>query len=150
MIHHCKDGAAGVLLDHGTGLAIRFAVWYDDETGDYEALKVASNGQDYACDERYKAIRYRGKAKGKLELISLGDARLLGKVNPQKVPEVVATPLPHGAKQQGLEDYKRLYFHVWNQRGDAMKCVDQRWIDFLKNNTFLDHLILRKGRLVTT
>jgi hypothetical protein len=148
MIQHCNSGAAGVLFDHGANAPIRFAVWFDAETGAYEALKVASNGVDIACDSDYKAIRYRGRAKGRLELVPFGDARLLGRV-PVKTKEEIATPLPQGAKEQGLDDYKRLYFTVWNQRGESLKCIDDRWLAFLKENSFLDHLCLRKSRTIS-
>lgn len=151
MIHDHKNSTVdGVLWDHGANAPIRFVRWYDDSSGEYEAIKVAANGIDMVREEHStKAVHYQGRAKGRLELIPIGDAKLLGRV-PQKVVEQIPTPLPSGAKEDGITDYKRLYFQVWQHRGEANRCVDERWLDFLKNNPFLDSLVLRKGRLVTT
>lgn len=146
-IVHSKDGQAGVLLDHGTGKAIRFAVWYDAESGDYEAIHIASNGVDMACDEDYKLLRYQGKAVGKLELIPLNRASDLG-VEPQKVIEPERLTVQQ--KEQGIEDYRKLYYGVWGKRGYAPKTVDSKWVDFVSKSSFLDSLIIRKGRLIPT
>lgn len=144
---HCDSGVAGVLFDRGTGRAIRFARWFDAETGEYEAIRVASNGVDMACDDDYKVLRYRGKAVGRLELVPLSRGALLG-VEPEKKVEPMRLTVQE--KEQGVEDYRKLYYGVWGRREEAKRSIDERWVRFVQGSSFLDGLILKKGRMVPT
>jgi hypothetical protein len=139
----------GVLWDHGAGKAIRFAISADLQSGEYEAIKVHANGRDYACDENYKAIRYKGRAVGRLEIYPLDRAATLG-IPPAKEVETIATPLPPGAVQQGIEDYGRLYKEIRQFRGDSRRCAETAWDKYLDANPFLDSLVIRKRTIPTT
>jgi hypothetical protein len=141
-IHHCKSGAAGVLIDRGTGRRIPFAVWFDPETGDYEHFQPAANGVDMACDEDWNPIRVRGRAKGKLELVPLGEAAKVGWKEPAKVRETIK--LTNEDREAGLEQYKKVYVHVWQDRGEARRIVDDRWEEYLRKSSFFDDLILKR------
>lgn len=138
----------GILFDYGTGKAVRFAVSCNLETGEYEAIQVAPDGINYACDENYKAIKYKGRAKGKLEIFPIGDTRLIG-VEPVKQASPIVTPLPEQAIEQGLADYQKLYFDVWKWRGDSTRIVQDKWEDFLRDNPFLDHLVIKRRTYTT-
>jgi hypothetical protein len=148
-IVHCSSGAAGVLYDHGAHKPIRFAIWYDVATGEYEAWQVASNGKDIACDKRYRGIKYRGKAKGRLELIPLNAATPVLGPEPEKRLDLLSSRrLSIQQREQGVEDYRRLYGEVWGHRGEAHRCIDERWLAWVQKSSFLDSLIIKKGRSI--
>lgn len=126
------SGRAGILIDRGTGRRIPLARWFDEETGEWEAFAEAPNGA-VRCDEQGRPILRRGRAVGRLELVPLGKAKLL--------PGPPPTPAA-----EGLASYQRLYFEVWQWRGEAQRCVNGRWIDFLKQNEFLDAFVIRRSR----
>lgn len=134
---------AGVLIDTGTGKRIPFAVWADMETGEYEALTPAPNGVDYHCDlETGEPLRYRGRARGRLELVSAEGARDLAPP-PRKVTGVIE-PMSPEQKRHGVEQYKRVYFEVWQFRGESKRVVDTRFADYLAKSNFLDAFVLRR------
>ena len=141
---HTSSGIPWMLFDHGTRKCIPFAVWFDAETGEYEHLQAASNGIDIAGDEGLRPIHVKGKAVGKLELLSLEKAHELGWREPAVVHERVK--LTDAQRQAGLEQYKKVYVHVWQTRGDARKIVDERWAEYLRKNSFFDDLALKLKR----
>lgn len=143
MIDASKTKLAGVLIDTGTGKRIPFARRFDPETGEYEHFVPAPNGVDILVDDRFVPFIRRGKAVGRLELVPLDDARLLGSdCKPKKVQGTIL-PLSRDEKVAGLETYKRVYVQVWSElRGEARKTVDSKWEDFLRNNDFLDEFLI--------
>lgn len=140
-----SSGTAGVVIDHGTGQRIPFVRWYDSDTGEYEAIRVASNGVDYACDDKWKPITYRAKAVGRLELVPWNDAVKVGLI-PE--PKKVKDERPN--IREGLETYQKLFVEVWQFRGESRRVVDERFDTYLRQNNFLDHLILRRRPVTTT
>jgi len=132
---------AGILIDHGTGRRIPFARWFDSQTGQFEAFVMASNGVDIACDENYRPLVIKGKAVGRLELIPIGNAAQFGFEEPKKVIE---QPLTVEQKQEGLDQYKKLYLTVWRWRGESGRVALTRWEEFLQQNDFLDHLVIKR------
>lgn len=128
----------GVLLDHGTGKRIPFARCFDPETGTYEAFAPAPNGKDILCDDDDKPIVIKGKSKGRLELIPLGSAAVIGYKPPERVRKTDID------KSAGLQIYKQAYFETWQWRGEAKRCVADRWDSFLAQNDFLDMYVLRR------
>ena len=140
-----KCRPAGVLVDLGTGKRIPFPRKVDMATGDVEYLVPAANGVDVLVDPYTRAPYVRKyKAVGKLELVPMGRADKLGIKPPQKVESPIL-PMTKEEKVAGLEQYRSLYFKVWNEiRGDSSRVVDTRWEDYLKTNTFLDDFVLKR------
>lgn len=125
-----RSGAAGVLIDQGTGQRIPLARWFDDETGEWEAFVPAPNGAVRLDDDGRPLLR-RGRAKGRLVLVPVGKAKVL--------------PAPERpALAEGLAVYQRVYFDVWRFRGEAKRCVGDRWREFLAKNDFLDCFVVRR------
>lgn len=138
----CPSQLSGVLVDSGTGRRIPFPVWFDPDTGEYEAIKVAANGVDMACDEDYRSITYRARAQGQLKLLPFGQAASIGQAPPPK--QVVDAAFTAERRMAGLEQYKRVYHEVWRWRGESRRAVDDRWDDFIAQSDFLDHFVLRR------
>ncbi len=139
-----KEKPAGVLIDRGTGKRIPLAFKADMDTGEWEAHVPAPNGTDIQADELHRPMTCKGRAVGKLELVSMEGAEHFGVKPPQLVdsPVVVITK---DMKLAGLDSYKRTYFQVWNNfRGEAQKCVNDRFSDYLKKNQFLDTFCIRR------
>ena len=138
MIFDSKDkNLAGVLVDRGTGQRIPFARWFDTDTGDYEAYDTP-DGRDILRDELGVPQTKRGRAVGKLELLTMQDAvdlRLL--VTTPKIAKTIDNAA-------GLEQYKRVYFDVWQWRGEARRCVNDHWSEYLAQSDFLDDLVIRR------
>lgn len=64
MIISSKDGIRGVLFNKRSGTVIPKAIWFDTDTGDYEAFRLDSNQQDgIRRDEKGTPIRYRGRTE---------------------------------------------------------------------------------------
>lgn len=142
------DQPRGVLIDRGTNKRIPLAIWFDPETGEYEAYKAAPNGHDILVGNDERPVKYKGKSKGKLELLATGQARLLGHaaMPPRKVKEVIEPAIDEEA---GLEIYKKCYIEVWSWRGMPRRSIDDRWSDYLSKTDFLDSFILKR-RIVPT
>lgn len=141
-----KDGVGGVLFDHGTGKRIPFARRFDPLTGEWEGYWPAPNGVDVLGDDCGQPIVRRGKAKGKLELIPMGKAAALGQapVKPQ-VQQRAVRPMTKDEQLDGLETYKKAYQEVWHGfRGEAKRCVQDRWQEFLAKSDMFDSFILAK------
>lgn len=139
---HADSGAAGILVDLGTGRRIPFAVWFDTETGDYEAHEATADGRSMlAAEDCVTPLgTFRGRAVGQLKLVPMENAKLLG-----------ATPTPRAKrveKAEGLERYKRVYFEVWQFRGEAKRTATSRWADYLLRDGFLDDLVIRRKHAV--
>jgi len=133
---------AGVLVDSATMKRIPFPRKVDMETGEVEYLVPAANGVDVLIDP-YTQQPYirRYKAIGKLVLEPMAKADRLGVAPPKKVVSEIQ-PMTPEEKVEGLNQYKRLYFQVWNGiRGEAAKCVNDRFADYLKTNHFLDSFL---------
>lgn len=135
----------GVLVDHGTGKAIRFARKFDTDTGQWEAFAVAPDGESILCTEDHKPIVIRGRAVGRLELVPLEKAHVFGLKDKPELKHSPIRPMDASQKRDGLEQYKALYVKVWNEmRGESRRCVDDRWEAFLRTSDFMDDFILRR------
>lgn len=135
----------GVLVDRGTGKAIRFARKFDTATGEWEAFQVAPDGESILCTEDHTPIVIRGKAVGKLELVPLEKAHVFGLKEKQERVFSPIQPMSADQKLDGLEQYKAIYTKVWNEmRGESRRCVDDRWAQFLEKSDFLDSFILKR------
>jgi hypothetical protein len=128
-----RQGVRGVLIDRGTGRRIPLARWYDPETGEYEAFAEGPGGT-VRLDDKGQPVIVRGRAVGRLELVPQGSAW-----SPPKPPAPTVTP-----PAEGLVQYQRVYFEVWNRRGEARKCIQGRWREFLQKNDFLDTFVIRR------
>lgn len=122
---------AGVLVDRGTGKRIPFARWFDDETGEYEALQATADGKDILCEEDGSPIVVRGRAVGRLELVPVAGAAPIGQRPPKRV-------------DGGTEVYKKLYFDVWALRGESKRCTSVRFEEYIKKAKFLDDFMVKK------
>lgn len=132
---------AGVLVDTGTMKRIPFPRKVDMATGEVEYLVPAANGVDVLVDPYTRAPYVRKyKAVGKLVLEPYAKADKLGVPPPRKV-EGEVQPMTAGEKVAGLEQYKTVYFKVWNEmRHEARRCVDGRWEDYLTKSGAMDFL----------
>lgn len=140
-----KRRPAGVLVDQGTGKRIPFPRVVDTENGYVEYLVPAANGVDVLIDAYTQQPYVRKyKAVGKLVLLPMAQADKLGVPPPKKVESVIE-PMRPEEKVEGLRQYKKLYLEVWNGfRGEAVKCVNDRFAEYLKQNSFLDAFVLAK------
>jgi len=130
-----RAGARGILVDRGPNRRIPLARWYDPATGEYEAFVEGPGGTVRRGDDGQPQV-VRGRAQGKLELVPLGSAW-----QPAPPPAPKGTP-----PAEGLAQYQRVYFEVWNRRGEAKKCIRDRWQEFLRQNDFLDAFVIRRSR----
>lgn len=135
---------AGVLVDQGTGKRIPFPRKVDMETGEVEYLVPAANGVDVLIDPYTQQPYVRKyKAVGKLVLVPMDKADKLGVPAPRKVVSEIQ-PMTPEEKVEGLRQYKKLYFDVWNGlRGEARKCTNERFGEYLVKNHFLDSWVLK-------
>lgn len=133
---------AGILIDKGTGRRIPFARTVDFDKGTYEALQATADGKDYLCDDN-NPIVVRGRAVGELELVPIENASSLGVEPPKKVNGTIL-PMTADQRIEGLHQYKRIFSLVWNQRGEAMRCVNDRFEEYLRTTTFLDCFVLKR------
>lgn len=135
---------AGVLVDLGTMKRIPFPKKWDVERGEVEYMVPAANGVDVLIDPYTQQPYVRKyKAVGKLVLEPLDKADKMGVGAPKKVVSHIE-PMTPEEKVEGLREYQRLYFQVWNGfRGEAAKCVNDRFGDWLSQNSFLDAFVLK-------
>ena len=142
-----RDRCPGVLYDHGTGKRVPFARKINFQTGEVEHLVPAANEVDIAVDPYTRGAYVRKyKAKGKLELIPFGKADKLGVAPPKKV-EGRIEPLTKEEKVEGLDRYKKVFFEVWQWRGNSDRVVDPQWQQYVKelqDNDFLDSFVIRR------
>lgn len=135
---------AGVLYDHGTGQRIPMARAFNSETGEWEALTPAPNGVDYVCDAETGApIIRRGRSKGRLELVPIGQAATIGVPPPKPQPVTPPKPLSVEERRDGLECYRKVHREVWQGRGDSKRVVDSKFQAYLMQHDFLDAYIFR-------
>jgi hypothetical protein len=125
-----------VIVDTGTGQRIPFVYKADFTTGEYWAWKSANEGRDYACKaDCTTPISVHGFAKGRLKAEPLdGEGKmLLPSPEPKKVVDVKAQ----------VHVFKEICKKVWHDYGkESKRCIDQRWLDLVKSDPFLDSLLL--------
>lgn len=84
---YAKDGVRGTLIDLITRKPIRVPVWFDQETGEYEAFRLDAVGK--ILHENGKPVRYRGKTKLQFIPSYTDNQKFIEKVAPDKF---VGTP----------------------------------------------------------
>lgn len=136
-----KGLPAGVLVDLGTMKRIPFPRKVDMDTGEVEYLVPTANGTDVLVDPYTRAPYVRKyKAVGKLVLEPYHKADKLGVPPPRKI-EGIVLPMTKEEKVAGLEEYKKVYFKVWNgMRSESLRCVDDRFGDYLRKTGAMDFL----------
>lgn len=143
---------AGIVVDTGTGKRIPFVRKFDTDTGEYEAFCPTADGKDILLDEHWKPILLKGKAIGKLVMVPMDQASLLGAEPPQKKQSPIQ-PLSPEQKLDGLEQYKKVFFEVWSYKGQSKRCTNDRWDNYLstlRDNSFLDAFVIRRRTMPVT
>lgn len=135
---------AGVLVDTATNKRIPFPRKVDFDTGEVEYFVPAANGTDILIDPYTQQPYIRKyKAVGKLQLVEMGKADKLGVQPPRKVESPIL-PMTPEEKIDGMDQYKKLYFEVWQWRGESSRVVHDRWSEFLDKSDFLDSFLLKR------
>lgn len=119
-----------VLVDGFDNQRIPFAFWANLETGEWKAWKATPDGRKMASNDGVNPILVKGRAKGKLKLLS-------------GAPLVKEPSKPKIDKVQGLAMYQQVFRFTWHEvRGESRRTVDDRWLQKMQQCDFLDHFIL--------
>lgn len=87
MIIHSKDRVRGTLIDLTSKKVIPKAIWFDDETGEYEAFRLDPSGK--IATENGVPLRYKGKSKLRFVPSSNTNQKFMEKVAPEKMQDTV-------------------------------------------------------------